>query len=77
MKNNLMDKNRRFLTTVPSITWWVADRMELHRTKKQASSDAEAIANIERLYRLWECGVLTEEEFAEMKTRLKQQLGGL
>ena len=70
-----MDKTKfkRYLTTVPPGVWWLSDKLTAHHKKKQAKQDADAIFNIERLYRLKERGAISEEEFHELKEKLKKQ----
>ena len=64
----------RYLTTVPLCAWWLTDRIEAHRRKKHAKTDADAIDNLERLYRLKERGVISEDEYQELKNKLKQHI---
>ena len=66
---------RRILTTVPPFIWSIADRIAEKRRKHQAKRTADTIDNLERLHRLKEKGVLTEEEFAELKEKLKSHIG--
>ena len=67
-------KNGKFLTTVPTITWWLSDKIEERRRKKRAKNGADAIDNLERLYRLKERGAISEEDFQELKKKLKLQI---
>lgn len=67
-------KERKFLTTVPAITWWLSDKIEEHRRKKWVRNGVDAIDNLERLYRLKERGAISEEDFQELKERLKLQI---
>ena len=46
-------------------------RKKLHRKKYRAP---DAIDNIERLFFLLQEGVITQEEFEELKTRLKKEI---
>ena len=46
-------------------------RKKLHRKKYQAP---DAIDNIERLFFLMREGVITQEEFEELKTQLKKEI---
>ena len=59
------NKFGRYLTTVPTHIWWLADKVEEARKRKHAKTTADAIDNLERLYRLKERSVITEEEFQE------------
>lgn len=74
MKIMEINKLSRYLTTVPLCAWWLTDKIEAHRRKKRAKTDADAIDNLERLYRLKERGVISEEEFQELKNKLKQHI---
>ena len=67
-------KNGKFLTTVPTITWWLSDKIEERRRKKRAKNGADAIDNLERLYRLKERGAISEEDFQELKEKLKLKI---
>lgn len=64
----------KFLTTVPVITWWLSDKIEEHRRKKRARNGVDAIDNLERLHRLKERGAISEEDFQELKEKLKKQI---
>ena len=67
-------KDGKFLTTVPAITWWLSDKIEKRRRKKRARNGVDAIDNLERLYRLKERGAISEEDFQELKEKLKKQI---
>lgn len=67
-------KGGRFLTTVPGITWWLSDKIEERRRKRRARNGVDAIDNLERLYRLKEHGAINEEDFQELKEKLKKQI---
>ena len=64
----------RGLSTVPTFAWkivdWYKDKKMKHRTK----AGADAIDNLQRLYRLKERGVITEEEFIELKEKIKANI---
>ena len=68
------EKVKRYLTSVPLSVWWIADKLEEHQRKHRARHGADAIDNLERLHKLKEKGVLTEEEFAELKEKLKENI---
>ena len=67
-------KNGKFSTTVPVITWWLSDKIEERRRKKRARNGVDAIDNIERLYRLKLRGAISEDDFQELKEKLKNQI---
>ena len=67
-------KDGKFLTTVPVITWWLSDKIEERRRKKRARHGVDAIDNLERLHRLKERGAISEEDFQELKEKLKKQI---
>lgn len=69
-----MTKDRRILTTVPAVTLWLSDKIEEHRRKKRARNGTDVIDNLERLHRLKERGAINEEDFQEMKEKLKKQI---
>lgn len=64
----------RGLSTVPTFVWriadWIEEKKRIHRTKK----GSDAIDNLQRLYRLKERGVITEEEFLELKEKVKANI---
>lgn len=64
----------KFLSTVPALTWWLSDKIENHKRKKRAKYGVDAIDNIERLYRLKERGAISENDFQELKEKLKIQI---
>lgn len=64
----------KFLSTVPAITWWLSDKIENHQRKKRVKHGVDAIDNIERLYRLKERGAISEEDFQELKEKLKKEI---
>ena len=67
-------KEGKCLTTVPDICWWISDKIEKHQRKKRAVTEMDAIDNIERLYRLRESGAISEDDFQELKEKLKKQI---
>ena len=72
-----MDKSKRVLTTVPACVWWLSDKIEERRLKKRARNGFDAIDNLERLYWLKERGAISEEDFQELKEKLKKQILGV
>lgn len=69
-----MTKDGKFLTTVPVFTWWLSDKIEEHRRRKRAKYGVDAIDNLEHLHRLKERGAITEEDFQELKEKLKKHI---
>ena len=67
-------KDGKFLTTIPAITWWLSNKIEKRRLKKRARIGVDAIDNLERLYRLKDRGAISEEDFNELKEKLKKQI---
>lgn len=64
----------KFLSTVPVLAWWLSDKLENRKRKKRAKYGVDAIDNIERLYRLKERGAISEEDFQQLKEKLKNQI---
>ena len=62
------------LTTVPVGVSWLVSKLVARQQKRQAEADANTIDNLERLYQLKEKGILTEEEFAELKEKMKARI---
>ena len=65
----------RGLSTVPTIVWRIADWIEEKKRKHRSKKGMDAIDNLQRLYRLKKRGVISEEEFRELKEKLKSQIG--
>ena len=49
-------------------------KLVARQQKRQAAADADAIDNLERLHQLREKGILTDEEFAELKEKMKARI---
>jgi hypothetical protein len=62
------------LTTVPLGISWLVSKLVARQQKRQAVADANTIDNLERLHQLKEKGVLTNEEFEELKDRMKAKI---
>ena len=62
------------LTTVPVGVSWLVSKLVARQQKRQAEADANTIDNLERLHQLKEKGVLTKEEFEELKDRMKVKI---
>ena len=62
------------LTTVPVGVSWLVSKLIARQQKRQAEADANTIDNLARLHQLKEKGVLTEEEFAELKEKMKARI---
>lgn len=54
---------------------WLMRKFVTRQQKRQAEKDADTIGNIERLHRLKEKGIITDEDFTELKEKLKKQIG--
>lgn len=53
---------------------WLVSKIIARQQKRQAEADANTIDNLERLHQLKEKGVLTKEEFEELKDRMKAKI---
>lgn len=62
------------LTTGPVGVGWLVSKLVAKQQKCQALADANTIDNLARLYQLKEKGILTEEEFAELKEKMKARI---
>ena len=62
------------LTKGPVGISWLVSKLVARQQKRQAAADADAIDNLERLHQLKEKGVLTNEEFAELKEKLEARI---
>ena len=65
---------RTALTTGPVGVSWLVSKLVTRQQKRQVAAEADAIDNLERLYQLKEKGILTNEEFAELKEKLKARI---
>ena len=65
-----MTKNSWMLTSTP-IVWWLGKKIGEISTKRQIKADTEVFENLKKLHELKETGVITEEEYNEVKERLK------
>ena len=65
---------RNKINASPLFVWWMSDRIKERRRKKRARTGVNSIDNPERLHRLKEKGVLSEDEFSELKETLKKQI---
>ena len=62
------------LTTVLVGVCWLVSKLVARQQKRQALADADTIDNLERLHKLKEKGILTNEEFATLKEKLMGQI---
>lgn len=62
------------LTTVPVGISWLVNKLVSRQQKHQAVADANTIDNLARLHQLKEKGILTEEEFTELKEKMKARI---
>ena len=61
-------------STAHSGVGWLVSKLVAKQQKRQALADANTIDNLARLFQLKEKGILTEEEFAELKEKLKTRI---
>ena len=59
---------------VSEVVWWLSDKIHKRRSKKRTAHGTDAIDNIERLYRLKKRGAISEEDFQELKEKLKKEI---
>lgn len=62
------------LTTVPVGVSWLVSKLVARQQKRQAVADANTIDNLDRLYQLKVKGVLSDDEFEELKERMKAKI---
>ena len=62
------------LITVPVGVSWLVSKLVTRQQKRQTVVDANTIDNLEKLHQLKEKGILTEEEFAELKEKMKVRI---
>lgn len=69
-----VNKDGRLFTPVAPVMWWLTEKIDTHKRKKRSKAGADAIDNLERLYRLKERGAITDSDFEELKEKLKGQI---
>ena len=57
-----------------SLGSWFVNKLIDRQRKRQAAEEADAINNISRLFQLKKEGALTEQEFIELKERMKERI---
>ena len=62
------------LSTVPVGVSWLVSKLVARQQKRQALVAADTIENLARLHQLKEKGILTPEEFAELKEKMKARI---
>ena len=62
------------LTTVPVVAWWARDWIDKAFDKKKAKGNANTLDNLEKLYNLKKSGAISEEDYNELKEKLKEQI---
>ena len=66
-------KNGWMLTSAPCL-WFLCNKVGEEKKKKKVKVDAEIFENLKKLHELKETGVITEEDYCEVKERLMKQL---
>lgn len=61
-------------STAHSGIGWLVSKIIARQQKRQAEADANTIDNLNRLYQLKEKGVFSQEEFEELKERMKAKI---
>ena len=64
----------KILTTVPIGLWWAYDRLEKAYHKKKLKGNSDTLDNLEKLYALKKSGAISEDDYAELKDKLKEQI---
>ena len=62
------------LAAVPVFAWWAYDRIEKAFGKKKVKENASTLDNLEKLYALKKSGAITEEDYNELKEKLKERI---
>ena len=70
----MSEKSGKAAAVVSAAAWWLSDKIHRRHRKKHAAYGADAIDNIERLYRLKKRGAISEADFQELKEKLKKQI---
>ena len=62
------------LTSGPVGVSWLVSKLLARQQKRQAAADANTIDNLDPLYQLKVKGVLSDDEFEELKERMKAKI---
>ena len=62
------------LTSGPVGVSWLVSKLVARHQKRQAAADANTIDNLDRLYQLKVKGALSDDEFEELKERMKAKI---
>ena len=69
-----MSKKISVFSVVDGSVKWLSGRIEKAIRKKKAKTDSDVFDNLEKLHKLKEQGVITDEDYGELKSKLMEQV---
>ena len=64
----------KVMAVVPLLAWWACDKVGKSLKKKKAKGDTDTLDNLEKLHALRKSGAVSEEDYEELKSKLKEQI---
>ena len=62
------------IAAVPLLAWWACGKVGKSIKKKKAKGDWDTLDNLEKLHALRKSGAISEEDYEELKGKLKEQI---
>lgn len=69
-----MSKKISIFSAVDGTMKWVSNRIEKSIKKKKSKIDADVFANLEKLHRLKEQGIISDGDFEKLKEKLMERI---
>ena len=69
-----MKTKYKILSVLEGGSKWISSKIERKIKKKQSQNDADIFANLEKLHKLKEQGVINESDYEELKLKLKERI---
>lgn len=69
-----MKTKHKIFSALESGSMWISNKIERKIKKKQSQNDADVFANLEKLHKLKEQGVINESDYEELKLKLKERI---
>ena len=67
-------KAGKIIAAVPLLAWWACDKVGKSIKKKKSKDDTNTLDNLEKLHALRKSGAISEEDYEELKAKLKEQI---
>lgn len=69
-----MSKKISVLSAIDGTIKWVSNRIEKSIKKKKSKMDADVFANLEKLHKLKEQGIISDGDFMKLKEKLMERI---